>query len=107
MARTGTFVMRKGRLVRKERAAPLVEAFGIAPFVISDTMPELRHMADGQYYSSKAKFREVTKAHGCIEVGTETSYLNKPRERIKLDKRKRVDDIKKAIHQLKNKGPRK
>jgi hypothetical protein len=103
MARTGTFVMRNGRLVRKERAAPLVEAFGVAPFVISDTMPETRHMADGQYYSSKAKFREITKAHGCVEVGNETKYLTKPRERIKLDGRKRRDDIKKAIHQLRNK----
>ena len=77
-----------------------------APYVISDTMDSTRHMADGQFYTSKAKFRETTKAHGCVEVGNESAYLNKPRPKVQLSKEKRVDDIKKAIYQLKNE-PRK
>lgn len=107
MAKTGTYVIRNGRLVRKENAAPLVEAFGTAPFVISDTMDSTRHMADGKYYSSKSEFRRVTKAHGCLEVGNETAYLNKPRARVKLDKGKRIHDIKQAIQQLSNGKKRK
>lgn len=68
---------------------------------ISDSMPETRHMADGKYYSSKKAFRDATKAAGCIEIGNETKYLKKKREPIKLDKRKRREDIKKAINDLK------
>lgn len=36
----------------------------------SDEMEPTRHPIDGKYYTSKAKFREVTKAHGYEEVGT-------------------------------------
>lgn len=73
-----------------------------APSVISDIMEPLRHMANGHIYDSKAKFREVTKAYGCVEVGTETATMLKPRKPIKLDRRERVESIKKAIYELKN-----
>lgn len=69
---------------------------------ISDTMDATRHMADGKYYTSKAAFRAATKAAGCIEIGNETKYLQKPRKPVKLDRRKRREDIKKAISDLRN-----
>jgi hypothetical protein len=37
---------------------------------INDEMAAVKHPIDGKYYTSKAKFRYVTKAHGYEEVGT-------------------------------------
>lgn len=69
---------------------------------ISDSMEPLQHMASGKMISSKKKFRDETKAYGCVEVGTETKALLKPRTPVKLDKRQRREGIKQAIHELKN-----
>jgi hypothetical protein len=73
-----------------------------APYVVSDTMEPTRHMCDGRTYDSKARFREVTRAHGCVEVGNETSTLLKPRKPIELDRGQRRDDIRRAMHELRN-----
>ena len=73
-----------------------------ATHVISDTMDPTRHMADGKTYTSKAAFRAATKAAGCIEVGNEVSTVTKPRKRIELDRRKRADDIRRTIYELRN-----
>jgi len=100
-----TFVIRAGKLIDKDRAPPLIERFGEGPNIISDSMAETRHMADGKYYSSKAKFREITKAHGCIEVGDDSS-LGKPRKPKMLDRSKRVSDIKNSIEKLKSQSKR-
>lgn len=67
---------------------------------ISDQMEPTRHMASGKYFTSKKKFRDETKAYGCVEIGNETKYLNK-RKPAKLDRKKRREDIKKAINDLK------
>lgn len=67
-----------------------------------DEMAPTRHMVNNKLYTSKKKFRDETKARGCIEVGNETSTLMKPRQQIKLDKRKRREDIKRAVWELKN-----
>jgi hypothetical protein len=75
---------------------------GAAPNVITDTMEPTRHMANGRYYDSKSKFRAVTKAHGCVEVGNETATMLKERKPVELDRRQRREDIHKAIYQLKN-----
>jgi hypothetical protein len=37
---------------------------------IQDEMEPTKHPIDGKYYTSKAKFRTVTRAHGYDEVGT-------------------------------------
>lgn len=42
-----------------------------APHVIPDDMPPTQHPCDQQFYTSKAKFRDVTRAHGKVEVGNE------------------------------------
>jgi hypothetical protein len=75
---------------------------GSAPYVISDEMTETRSMCDGKYYTSKHKFRQTTRAHGCIEVGNETATLLKPRKPIPLSPQRRREDIRQAINQLKN-----
>lgn len=70
--------------------------------VISDIMDPTRHMCDGKYYDSKAQFRQVTKAYGCVEVGNETGTLLKPRKPIILDRGQRREDIRRAMHDLRN-----
>lgn len=102
MSTRETYVLRNGKLIEKWRAPPLVEVFDTGPMVISDSMPSTRHMASGKYFDSKAAFRAETKAHGCIELGNEMPTLTRPRKPIPLDRRKRRDDVKKAIYDLKN-----
>lgn len=72
---------------------------------ISDEMSPTRHMCNSKLYTSKKKFRDETKARGCIEVGNETSTLLKKRPYIKLTKEQRVAHIKEAIRQLANGDP--
>ncbi|MGE3875491.1 MAG: hypothetical protein AB7F74_21265 [Parvibaculaceae bacterium] len=51
-----------------------------APMVITDEMPATQNMADGNFYTSKRKFRAVTKAHGCVEVGNDPAmFRRKPK----------------------------
>lgn len=73
-----------------------------ACYVISDEMPATRHMADGRYYTSKKKFRDATREHGCVEVGNELATMTRPRSPIPLDRGKRREDIKRAIYNLRN-----
>lgn len=75
---------------------------GAAPYVITDEMPPTRHMANNRYYTSKAKFREATRAEGCIEYGNEAATLLKPRKPIPLDRQKRRDDIRRAMWEVRN-----
>ena len=71
-------------------------------YVIPDTMPDTRHMADGKFYNSKSKFRKVTRDHGCVEVGNELRTMNAPRATVVLDKRQRRDDIRRAFWEVRN-----
>lgn len=68
----------------------------------SDTMEPTRHMINSKIYTSKKKFRNETKAHGCIEVGDQTHHLTKKREHIALTRRERREDIKKALYEVRN-----
>lgn len=97
-----TFVYRNGKLVDKSTAPPRSVKHGEAAYVISDEMAPTRHMADGNHYTSKVKFRQATRAAGCQEVGTETAALLKPRKPIELDRGQRREAIHKAIYQLRN-----
>ena len=90
-------VYRNGKLVPKWCAEPKQANRSVS--VISDTMQPLRHMATGKVIDSKSQFRNETKAAGCVELGNEAI---KPRTPIKLDRRQRVDDIRRAIYQLRN-----
>ena len=48
-----------------------------APMVILDEMAPTQHMADGHLYTSKRKFRAVTRAHGLVEVGNDPAMLRR------------------------------
>jgi hypothetical protein len=66
------------------------------PMVIGDTMPETQHMADGNYYTSKRRFRDVTRAHGCVEVGNDPSMF-RPKPKPKPDRKAIRESIGKAF----------
>lgn len=72
-----------------------------APYVISDIMPETRHMATGRFHTSKSEFRKETKAAGCVEYGNDSS-LTRPRKPVPLDRGKRRDDIRRAFYEVRN-----
>jgi len=65
-----TYVMRNGELVPKHLAGPRNEGSN-APHIISDSLPDMIHPITGKPMDSKSKFREVTRANGCVEVGNE------------------------------------
>ena len=77
--------------------APKAKSWSVS--VISDAMPALKHMGTGEVLDSKAKFRDATKASGCVELGNEPI---KSRPRIKLDRGQRREHIRKAIYDLRN-----
>jgi len=92
-----TYIIRDGELIEKNS-----EMSSSVPYVISDEMEPLRHMADGRMYSSKRKFRDATKAAGCVEYGSEIPTLLTPRKKIPLDRAKRRDDIRRVMWELRN-----
>jgi hypothetical protein len=94
------YVRRNGELIDKRDAGPLT-ASGAAPGVISDNMDATRHMADGHFYTSKSKFRQATKAAGCIEVGNDPA-ISRPRAPVKMDRGARRDAIRRAIYDIRN-----
>lgn len=74
------------------------------PMFISDTMDPVEHPCDGRRYSSKAQFRRVTKAHGCIEVGNDTARFRKP-QKPKVDRSSVKTSVEKAVARV-NRGER-
>lgn len=90
-----TYVLRDGKFVEK------TTTYIDAPQIITDEMSATRHMADGKHYTSKKKFRDATRAAGCVEIGNEAT-LTKPRKRVELDRRQRREDIKRAMVQLRD-----
>lgn len=95
-----TYVIRDGVLIEK-RFAPANIPDSSAPNVISDSMPETRHMATGRIHTSKAAFREDTRISGCIEVGNDPA-ITKQRKPIELSREKRRDDIRRTLYELRN-----
>ena len=41
------------------------------PYIIRDAMDAMQHPATGEVFDSKSRFREVTRAHGLVEMGTD------------------------------------
>lgn len=59
----------------QEKVVPIDEVMeevhaNVAHGYIPDEMGAVKHPIDGKYYTSKAKFRAVTRSHGYEEVGT-------------------------------------
>lgn len=92
-----TYVIRDGKLVLKSLAAQLRSA-DAAPNIIRDYLPDLRHTIDGKVYDSKSKFRQTTRAHGCVEVGNEVQ--RDTRRLDHFDSATRKSDIAQAIREL-------
>lgn len=86
-----TFVYRNGKLVPKSQAVPPNQP---THHIITDSMPETWHPADGKHYTSKSRFRRATKAHDCVEVGNE-----KQTDRRQFDRNAR-DDVRRAIEMV-------
>lgn len=87
-----TYVFRNGKVVLKQDAGPRQSA---GPMIISDTMADTWHPANGKTYSSKSRFRAVTRAHGLTEYGTEK--IEPKREQAMRPAR---EDIRKSIAML-------
>lgn len=67
------------------------------PYIIRDTMDALVHPANGEVLDSKSRFREVTRAHGLVEVGNDA--VNTQNSRTDYVK-SRKQDIATAIEML-------
>lgn len=78
-------------------APPLNRQFGRGPAIISDIMEPTRHMATGRFHTSKSEFRKDTRASGCVEVGNDPQGMPKPRKFVAPDRKKRREDIKRAL----------
>jgi hypothetical protein len=74
-----TYVMRGGRLVRKEHAAPLNEVHRRGAYVVSDEMPATKHMGTGAMLTSKRAFAAHTRAVGAVEVGNDPAVARPSR----------------------------
>jgi hypothetical protein len=62
------------RWVVDKRQSPPQRSTLSAPMLISDEMPAIEQV-DGRYYTSKAAFRAVGRAHGLTEVGNEKFHV--------------------------------
>lgn len=90
-----SYVYRSGKVVDKSTAASLAGRVG---GVISDTMPGMFHPITMKMMDSKSRFREVTRAHGCVEVGNEVQRDR--RYLTGMDSNTRKADIARAISEL-------
>ena len=74
---------------------------GSGPMIVSDYLGSgvsgLWHPAEGKKTDSKSEFRKWTRAHGCVEVGTEPVRNAAPERMSKAD---RVAEIKRAMGSL-------
>lgn len=63
--------------------------------ILNDEMPATQHPLTGEVFTSKTKFRAVTKAHGYEEVGTAYENGWRPRDQYSEDlkrlKTKRIE----------------
>lgn len=102
-AKRGTYVIRDGVAVLKHLAAPLDgqrrgPRSGLSkPHYINDSLPDIPHPSSGKVYSSKAAFREETRARGLVEVGNEDFS---PREDVPVDGSSIAEDIGQAYERL-------
>jgi hypothetical protein len=65
-----------GRFVVDRRQTPVARSDLPLPYVISDEMSATEQV-DGRYYTSKAAFRAVGRAHGLTEVGNEKFHVKR------------------------------
>jgi electron transfer flavoprotein alpha/beta subunit len=86
--------------VKRDTPQNLARSEHPVPYVISDTMDPVEQV-DGRFYSSKAAFRAVGKAHGLTEVGNEKFAPKQWATTEKAVKEKRRKAIHTAIQKVK------
>jgi hypothetical protein len=69
---------------------------------ISDAMPPTRHPCNEKMYESKKRFRDETKARGCVEVGNNVEGFKRKQYIQPSNRKDRRDAIKRSIDDLKN-----
>lgn len=69
----------------------------IRTYIYTDEMEPTRHPCDGKKYTSKARFREVTRAHGCVEVGNEYKNGYCPEKRLEAESKADVKRFREAL----------
>jgi hypothetical protein len=84
-------------MVEKHMVMPAESKPGL--YVISDTMPHMKHPGTGRMLDSKAEFRRDTRASGCVEVGTDPG-IRQEKPRPTVSTAEYVQDVKRAIQEL-------
>jgi hypothetical protein len=69
------------------------------PAIHRDTMTEAVHPATGQMLDSKSRFREITKAHGLVEVGNDTQNYQKAPVAVDASRKKDIADAIQMLEQ--------
>ena len=87
------FVVAKARTQVARSSLPM-------PFVIADEMPPVEQV-DGRYYTSKALYRAVGRAHGLTEVGNEKPKLKRRETNRREVKEARRRSLRTAIEKYK------
>lgn len=70
----------------------------------SDEMPPTRHPVTGEYFTSKKRFRAVTKARGYEEVGTAYDNGYDPGERLRDEEREGDRRLSQRFREVLNEG---
>lgn len=79
------------------QADAMLEERGLAAVkhgVINSEMPPTKHPITGEYFTCKSKFRAVTRAHGCDEVGTAYENGYNPQKEAQREWKEHVKGIK-------------
>lgn len=84
------------RFVVERKTSPVARSSLPMPHVISDEMPPVEQV-DGRFYTSKAAFRRVGRAHGLTEVGTEKFKPKVDATQTREAKEGRRKSLKKAV----------
>lgn len=67
------------------------------PYIVRDSMEHAMHPATGEMMDSKSRFREVTRAHGLVEVGNDWRTSQTTPQLTRADRKRDIAD---AIQQL-------
>ena len=92
-----TYVYRDGKLIPKHLAPPLQAPRGAGLQVIRDIEPFRNIAVDGAIIGGRKQRRDMMRAHGLIEVGTERLKQNKTE--FPENRRDVVNDLKQAYRQ--------
>jgi hypothetical protein len=69
------------------------------PAIIRDTMDAAWHPATGEMMDSKSRFREVTKAHGLVEVGNDCQNRQNPAADLAKDRKQDIAEAWQMVEQ--------